>query len=67
MAIAGATASTYVVTAADVGSTLRLAVTAVNASGQATASSAATGLVAPWGPSSTALPVLSGQAVQRQT
>jgi Concanavalin A-like lectin/glucanases superfamily len=57
-AIAGATNATYVVASADVGSTLRVAVTATNSVGTATATSAATagvqgtvasgGLVAFW-------------------
>lgn len=47
--IAGATATTYVVQAADVGKRLRSRVTATNASGSATAFSALTGEVAPPG------------------
>ena len=43
--ISGATAQTYTVAPADVGSTLRAAVTATNAGGSATATSAQTGVV----------------------
>jgi hypothetical protein len=45
LAIGGATAKIYTVTAADVGHTLRVTVTAKNASGSASATSAATALV----------------------
>ena len=45
--ISGATASKYVVTSADVGATLRLAVTASNAAGSTTAYSAPTARVTP--------------------
>jgi Polysaccharide lyase len=44
--ISGATAASYVLVAADVGSTLRASVTASNSAGSATASSAATAAVA---------------------
>jgi hypothetical protein len=43
-AIAGATAPTYTLSTADVGSTVRIAVTASNSGGSATATSAATGV-----------------------
>src|SRR6266508_99091 len=43
--ISGATSPTYAVTSADVGSTLRVAVTATNSAGSATASSNATAVV----------------------
>ena len=49
LAIPGATAKIYTVTNADVGSTLRLTVTARNASGAASATSAATTVVPPSG------------------
>ena len=49
-AIAGATLSTYTLTGTDVGATIRVAVTAANAGGQATATSDATGVVAPAAP-----------------
>jgi hypothetical protein len=45
--IAGATTTTYTLTAADVGSTVEVTVTAGNMAGSATASSAPTALVAP--------------------
>ena len=45
--IAGATAQTYTLTAADVGSTMRVQVTASNAAGSSTATSAATPTVGP--------------------
>jgi hypothetical protein len=48
--ISGATNQNYVVTAADVGRTLRVAVTATNASGSATASSVPTAVVGASGP-----------------
>jgi hypothetical protein len=48
-AIAGATARIYTVTADDVGHTLRVTVTARNASGSAQAASAPTGVVSPSG------------------
>ena len=49
-AIAGATAQTYTVASADVGNTLRVTVTATNATGARTASSATTSVVGPGGP-----------------
>jgi PKD repeat protein len=45
--ISGATAISYVLRSADVGSTIRVQVTATNAAGSATASSAETSIVAP--------------------
>ena len=66
--IAGATARTYAVTTADVGSTLRVAVTAHNVSGSKTAASAQTALVsAATPPVNTAPPTISGAAQQGQT
>jgi hypothetical protein len=66
--IAGATASTYSIVAADVGATLRVRVTATNAAGAGSADSAATQLVvtAPAAPANTSLPVVSGNAVSGQ-
>lgn len=62
--IAGATSTTYVVQAGDVGSTLRFSVTATNSEGSATANSAntatVTGPLAP--PANTAIPTISGVA-----
>ncbi len=67
--IAGATATPYTLTAADVGSTLRVRVTASNAAGSSVATSAPTGVVAaaPTPPASTAPPTISGTAQQGQT
>ncbi len=65
--IAGATASTYTQVAGDVGSTLRVVVTATNAGGSTSAASAQTAVVAPAPPASTALPVVSGTARDGQT
>ena len=69
-AIAGATAATYVLAAADTGHTLRVAVTATNASGSAAASSDPTAVVtatAPPPPANTALPAITGTAESGQT
>jgi hypothetical protein len=65
----GATGRTYVATTADVGSTLRVAVTATNSAGSSTAASAATTTVqsqsAP--PANTVAPVIAGTAQEGQT
>ena len=67
VSISGATSSSYTLQASDVGSTIRVVVTATNAGGSTPATSAATGVVtAPPAPSNTALPSISGQAVQGQ-
>jgi Tol biopolymer transport system component/Ca2+-binding RTX toxin-like protein len=58
--ISGATGTSYVVTSTDVGSTLRIAVTATNTAGSATASSAATGVVTASGPVNTVAPSITG-------
>jgi hypothetical protein len=65
--VAGATASTYKLLAADVGHTLRAVVTATNAGGSTPASSATTALVLPLAPGNTAPPAVSGSAVEGQT
>jgi PKD repeat protein len=67
--ISGATTSTYVVGSGDVGSTLRVAVTATNSVGSATATSNATAVVqsASAPPSNTSPPTISGTAQQGQT
>ena len=66
--ISGATHTTYTLAGSDVGDTVRVIVTATNASGSTPATSAATGTVtAPPAPSNTAAPAISGQTVQGQT
>ncbi len=66
-AIGGATSSSYKLASSDVGHTVRVVVTATNAGGSTKASSAATGTVLPLAPSNTALPKVSGSAVEAQT
>jgi hypothetical protein len=65
----GATAQTYVATTADVGSTLRVAVTATNSAGSSTAASAATTTVQSQSspPANTVAPVIAGTAQEGQT
>src|SRR5215470_11600812 len=69
-AITGASGSSYLVATADAGDTLRVAVTAKNKFGSATATSAPTATV-PTSPSAgytnTALPAISGSAQAGQT
>ncbi len=67
--IAGATAKTYTLGAADVGSTIRTNVTATNGAGSTTAISSQTDLVAPQGvpPENTVPPTIAGSAVGGQT
>jgi hypothetical protein len=67
-AIAAATGPTYAVTSADVGGALRVAVTATNSVGAATATSNATTVVAglATAPASTAPPTISGAATTGQ-
>jgi hypothetical protein len=68
--IAGATSSSYTLTAGDLASTVRVLVTASNADGASAASSAATEIVLPLPPVAPAnilLPVLSGSVVEGQT
>jgi hypothetical protein len=65
---AGATGQSYVVTDADVGATLRVAVTASSASKSTTATSAPTGVVQAAGaPVSTSLPTITGTPQVGQT
>ena len=68
-AISGANASAYTLGAGDVGHTIRVVVTATNASGSTPATSARTAVVAaaPAPPANTALPVVSGTAQQGQS
>jgi len=66
--IAGATGVGYVVASDDVGSTLRVLVTASNAEGSASATSGATAVVTtPVAPAPTAEPVVSGTVVEGST
>src|SRR5436305_1304219 len=65
--IGGATAQTYAVTSSDVGSTIRVTVTASNSAGSSSASSAATATVAAAPPSNTGAPTVSGTAQDGQT
>jgi hypothetical protein len=65
--IAGATGATYTLTSADVGGTIRVAVTATNGAGPVTATSAATGVVAGVAPAGGGAPALSGNAVDFET
>jgi subtilisin family serine protease len=68
-AIEGATGATYVVKSTDIGSTLRVAVTASNSAGaSAPASSAQTAEVKPgFAPTNTAVPTISGTPATGQT
>lgn len=62
-AISGATKQTYTPAAADVGHTLRVAVTATNGGGSTSATSAQSAVVSsPGAPTSTAAPTISGSA-----
>ena len=65
--IAGAQATTYTLTSAEAGSTVRVVVTATNGGGSTSATSAATAVIAPAPPANTALPVVSGTARSGQT
>ncbi len=68
VAIGGATSSSYLLAAADVGHTIRVAVTASNGGGSSSpASSAATAVVVAAPPVNTGLPSISGTARQGQT
>jgi hypothetical protein len=65
--IVGATAATYRQVPDDVGHRIVLVVTASNVAGNASASSAATGVVAPTAPASSAAPQVSGSATVTAT
>jgi RHS repeat-associated protein len=65
--ISGATSSTYTLGHGDVGTTLRVTVTATNAGGSASSSSEATSVVAALAPSNTTAPGISGEAKDSQT
>jgi subtilisin family serine protease len=66
-AISGATASSYTLVSADVGSTIRAKVTATNAAGSASAQSAQTAVVAAAPPANTSPPAVSGSPKPGQT
>ncbi|MDP9308751.1 MAG: DNRLRE domain-containing protein [Actinomycetota bacterium] len=65
--ISGAGGQSYTLTSADVGSTIRVAVTGSNGAGSSSASSAATAAVAAATPSNTSPPSVSGTAQAGQT
>jgi SGNH domain (fused to AT3 domains) len=66
-AIAGATAVSYAVAAADVGATIRVVVSAVNSSGSSDpATSTQTGVVLPLAPVAAAAPTIAGAALAGQ-
>jgi hypothetical protein len=65
--ISGATSSTYLLGHGDVGSTLRVKVTASNPGGSVSSTSSATGVVTALAPSNTSLPSISGTAQDGQT
>jgi hypothetical protein len=65
--IGGATSATYKLGSGDVAHTVRVVVTASNAGGSTKASSAATAAVVPLPPSNSALPSVSGSAVEGET
>jgi hypothetical protein len=64
--ISGATGTTYVLAAADVGQKIRVVLTATNSAGSTSASSAATATVIAAAPANTALPTISGTAKEGQ-
>ncbi len=65
--ISGATGTTYVPTGSDIGSTIKVTVTATNSSGSATADSTTTAVVTGTAPANTALPTITGTAKDGQT
>ena len=65
--IGGATSSNYSLVPADIGSTIRLVVTATNSEGSASATSAQSSVVTAIPPANTALPTISGTGVDGQT
>jgi hypothetical protein len=66
-AISGATNTGYTAAHEDVGHTVRVVVTATNAAGSASATSAASGVIAAVSPSNTSKPTTSGEAKDGQT
>jgi hypothetical protein len=73
LSVSGATASSYTLAASDIGRTVRVVVSASNVGGVGSATSAATATVVadppppPPAPANTALPSVSGSAVEAQT
>ena len=65
--IAGASAQTYTLAAADVGHTIRVQVSATNGAGTVVAASAATAAVAAIPPANTGSPAISGTAHDGET
>ncbi len=65
--ISGATASTYPLVAADVGTVITVTVTATNTAGSASATSAATASILPPAPVNSVLPAITGTAQEGQT
>src|SRR4029079_1526071 len=65
--IAGATAATYTLASADVGTTTRVVVTATNTAGSTAATSAAAAKVDPTPPVNTVAPTITGTARDDQT
>jgi hypothetical protein len=65
--IAGATGTTYTLTAADVGTTIRVAVTASNSAGASTATSVETEVVPALPPTNSSPPIISGVSQKGQT
>jgi hypothetical protein len=65
--ISGATANTYVVGGSDVGSTIKVTVTATNGGGPASADAPATAVVTGTAPANTVLPAITGTAKDGQT
>ncbi len=66
-ALSGADESTYTLDADDVGTTLRVVVSATNAGGTTSSTSAQTALVLPAAPTNTSPPAVSGEAREGQT
>jgi RHS repeat-associated protein len=65
--IAGASAQTYGLVSADVGSKVRVVVTGTNSTGNASANSATTSAVAPLAPANTVTPTIAGFAREGRT
>jgi hypothetical protein len=65
--ISGETGSTYTLAAADIGSTIRVVVTATNAGGSTPQASAATATVVPIAPSNSVIPAVTGTTQEGET